>query len=93
MHDDKKLFKWLAVLIALPLALAMCGGDRFRYPCQDPNNWDKPFCQKPACDVTRTCPDHIFKGQKDPRTLTNEIAQPANTVPAAVPPKGANCVK
>jgi hypothetical protein len=21
----------------------------------------------PRCDVTRTCPEHIFKGQRDPR--------------------------
>jgi hypothetical protein len=21
----------------------------------------------PLCDVTRTCPEHIFKGQRDPR--------------------------
>lgn len=65
--NDKKLFKWLGLLILLPLMLAIFGGDNFRYPCQDPANWDKDFCQKPLCDVTRTCPEHIFKGQRDPR--------------------------
>ena len=77
-----KLFKWLAFLIILPIALAIFGGDRFRYPCQDPNNWDKPICQKPQCDVTRTCPEHVFKGQRDPRlgpqddkTIASPVAQ------------------
>ena len=65
--SDKKMVKWLAFLIVLPLGLAIFGGDRFRYPCQDPTNWDKPVCQKPLCDVTRTCPEHVFKGQRDPR--------------------------
>lgn len=65
--NDKKLFKWLGLLILLPLALAIFGGDRFRYPCQDPANWDKDICKMPLCDVTRTCPEHIFKGQRDPR--------------------------
>ena len=65
--SDKKMVKWLAFLIVLPLGLAIFGGDRFRYPCQDPANWDKPVCQKPLCDVTRTCPEHVFKGQRDPR--------------------------
>ena len=65
--NDKKMVKWLAFLIVLPLGLAIFGGDRFRYPCQDPTNWDKPVCQKPLCDVTRTCPEHVFKGQRDPR--------------------------
>jgi hypothetical protein len=89
--NDKKLFKLAGVLILLPLALAFFGGDRFRYPCQDPANWDKEFCQKPLCDVTRTCPEHIFKGQRDPR-----LGPPADTPaasPAATPrpTQGANC--
>lgn len=66
MHD-LRLFKWLGLIVLLPIALAYCSGDRFRYPCQDPNNWDKQICQKPHCDVTRTCPEHVFKGQRDPR--------------------------
>lgn len=65
--NDRKLFYYLMVLLILPIALAVFGGDRFRYPCQDPANWDKEICQKPRCDVTRTCPEHVFKGQRDPR--------------------------
>ena len=65
--SDIKLAKWLLVLLALPIIIAIFGGDRFRYPCQDPKNWDKEICQKPLCDVTRTCPEHVFKGQRDPR--------------------------
>ena len=65
--NDRKLFWFLGILILLPLGLAVFGGDRFRYPCQDPVNWDKEMCQKPLCDVTRTCPEHVFKGQRDPR--------------------------
>ena len=67
MNLDLKLFKWLGVLLLLPISLAFLGGDKFRYPCQDPANWDKAECKRPLCDVTRTCPDHIFKGQRDPR--------------------------
>jgi len=66
MHD-KKLFIFAAILLVLPLTLAFFGHDQFRYPCQDPNNWDSPQCKFPTCDVTRTCPEHIFKGQRDPR--------------------------
>lgn len=63
--SDRKLFKWLALLITLPLALAIFGGDRFRYPCQDPDNWDLKECKKPYCEATRTCPEHILKGGND----------------------------
>ena len=66
MHDHK-LFAGAALLLLLPLTLAFYGRDQFRYPCQNPLNWDKPECKFPICDVTRTCPEQIFKGQRDPR--------------------------
>jgi hypothetical protein len=67
--DDKKLVKWLFLILLLPLGLAYfsSGGESFRYPCQNPANWDSEICKLPLCDVTRTCPEHIFKGQRDPR--------------------------
>lgn len=89
MNVDLKLFKWLGVLVLLPLALAFFGGDRFRYPCQNPENWDTPQCKRPICDVTRTCPDHIFKGQRDPRI--DPQATPAATT--STPTTGASCAK
>lgn len=84
--SDKKLAKWLMLLIVLPIILAFFGGDRFRYPCQDPKNWDKEICQKPGCDVTRTCPEHIFKGQRDPR-----LGPPTEQAPQAVISTGQSC--
>lgn len=92
--DDKRMFKWLALLILLPLCLAIFGGDRFRYACQDPENWDKKICQKPTCDVTRTCPEHVFKGQRDPRLGPDDKQSQSNVqafTPA--PAQGVNCGK
>lgn len=87
--NDKKLFRWLALIIFLPLGLAIVGGDSFRYPCQNPANWDKDICQKPLCDVTRTCPEHVFKGQRDPRLGP----PPENEIKATpkAPTTGVNC--
>ena len=67
--SDHKLVKWLLIVLLIPVGMAMCSGDgdHFRYPCQNPANWEKEMCQMPLCDVTRTCPEHIFKGQNDPR--------------------------
>jgi hypothetical protein len=92
--NDKKLVKWLLLILLLPLGLAFFSEERFRYPCQDPANWDKDFCQRPLCDVTRTCPDHIFKGQRDPKLgSTNESNKTTTTSVSAVGTKGANCGK
>ena len=52
--NDKRLAKGLIILLLLPLTLAYFSGDKFRYPCQDPANWDKDICKLPLCDVTRT---------------------------------------
>jgi len=98
--NDKKLFLFAIALIVLPLTLALFGGDRFRYPCQDPDNWDKDFCKMPKCDVTRTCPEHIFKGQRDPRlgpptTRVEPMGQTSTPAPTQciTPTQGANCGK
>ena len=85
--NDKNMFKWMAVLIVAPIALAVFGGDRFRYPCQDPDNWGKAECQKPKCEVTRTCPEHIFKGIED-----EKFVEQSKPVVAKVE-KGGDCGK
>ena len=96
---DRKLVKWLFLLLLFPLALAIYSEERFRYPCQDPSNWDKEMCKMPVCDVTRTCPEHIFKGQRDPRQGPPKDGQnqtnitPANPVVAGPVSQGANCGK
>ncbi len=83
MNSDKTLGRWLIVLLLLPVALAFAAGDRFRYPCQDPANWDKDMCKAPQCSVTGTCPENIFKGEPPRGTAT-----PAVTV--AAKEKGCN---
>lgn len=95
--DDRKLAKWLILLLAFPLGLAMCSEETYRYPCQNPANWDKDICKMPLCDVNRTCPEHIFKGQRDPRLgppkddKTTNI--PVQTMAGKPTQQGANCVK
>lgn len=91
--NDRKLIKWLLLLLILPLALAIFGGDSFRYPCQDPKNWDKEMCKLPTCDVTRTCPEHIFKGQRDPRLgpPPTRVEPITATTPTQPQTTGVNC--
>jgi hypothetical protein len=77
--NDKHLFWVLGVLLLIPIGFSMVSHESFRYPCQDPANWDKDICKMPLCDVTRTCPEHIFKGQRDPR-----LGPPKDGVPPSV---------
>ena len=96
--NDRKMVRWLLLLLALPLGLAMCSEERFRYPCQDPANWDKEICKMPLCDVNRTCPEHIFKGQRDPRLGppkddNKAVVSSTTPTPPASTVQGANCGK
>lgn len=52
-------------LLCLCLILLLSGcEDKFRYTCQNPNNWDTPECKKPYCEVSQTCPEHVFADQR-----------------------------
>lgn len=88
--NDKFLLGLVGLLLLLPIIFAVFSRESFRYPCQDPANWDKDICKLPLCDVNRTCPEHIFKGQRDPR-LGPPTDQPA--APKVAPTQGANCGK
>ena len=99
--EDRKLLKWVFIILLTPLVLSYFSndGERFRYPCQNPENWDKEMCKMPACDVTRTCPEHIFKGQRDPRQgppkdgQTQTPITPASAAGFGTISQGANCGK
>jgi hypothetical protein len=47
-----------ALLVLSLLALVGCE-DRYRYPCQNPDNFHKPDCQKPKCLFTQQCPEYL----------------------------------
>lgn len=53
------------LLLASVLILAGCGDGSFRYPCQDPHNWDKEFCKKPFCTANGTCPEDLQHYEKE----------------------------
>ena len=48
----------MKLLLLVVLALAGCK-DRYRYPCQNPENFSHPDCQKPKCLFTQQCPEYL----------------------------------
>ena len=69
MHNDLKLFKWAALLLVLPLALGFCGKESFRYPCQDPTNWESAECKPPICTANGACPEDLVEQLKVEETI------------------------
>ena len=64
------------------LLLVGCDFEYYRYACQNPDNWDTAECQKPLCEVSRTCPEHIFKNETS-LVKAAAIETVAKTAPAA----------
>jgi len=79
VFDDRNLFKFTLVILFLPILFAAGCQERYRYPCQDVNNWDKPMCQKPLCEVHRQCPDLIFKEDAAKVGIPNDQISKPNT--------------
>ena len=82
--SDHKLAKWMLLILLIPIIMATCSGDRFRYPCQDPKNWEKEMCKPPTCEVTRTCPEQIFKGNRDGKSIVPQQPDPTPVKPGVV---------
>ena len=45
-------------LIIAALLLVGCD-EKYRYPCQNPDNFAKAECQKPKCLFTQMCPEYL----------------------------------
>ena len=48
--------------LVLALTLSSCGySGFFRYPCQDPKNWNLEECKPPICTASQICPEDLVK--------------------------------
>jgi len=57
----KKLAVFLGSTV-LALTLSSCGYQGFyRYPCQDPANWETAECKPPICTASGSCPVDLVK--------------------------------
>ena len=68
--------KSLLLLLMPVIFLAGCDS-RYRYPCQDPTNWDQQICKKPYCSADGTCPDDLQHYEKKPDGSAFSPAKPA----------------
>lgn len=66
-------FQWSLLGLAASLVLVLLSGcnERYRYPCQDPKNWNNAECKRPECAINGTCPDQLnrpndMKSEREP---------------------------
>jgi len=57
----------------LATLLAGCNYDgSYRYPCQDPANWESEDCKPPLCTTSNTCPTDLNSNLKNKKTGENK---------------------
>jgi len=55
----------LLLSTTLALGLAGCGYDgHYRYPCQNPINWESAECKPPICTANGACPEDLVEQEK-----------------------------
>lgn len=72
--------KYLTILL-LPF-LFSCS-ENYRYPCQDPDNWNLKECKKPYCSANGTCPEDLLH-----YTVDDKPPVPAQPATVDTAPKG-----
>ena len=55
----------MKIFLLMALVLLSACEDRFRYPCQDPENWQNTECKPPICTATATCPEQLVKSEQE----------------------------
>jgi len=56
--------------------LASCGYDgKYRYSCQDPENWGKSECKPPVCEVDGNCTKTLLGWDPTETTIQTNPAQ------------------
>ena len=61
------------ILLTLSILTLSACSDSYRYPCQDPDNWDDKYCKKPFCSANGTCPEDLAVYEK-PKASTPSVA-------------------
>ena len=68
-----------ASAVLLALSLTACTNpeslNRYRYPCQDPVNWEKAECNPPVCEASGLCTKDLL-GKKTTDGTTVESGTP-----------------
>ena len=55
----------MRIVCLIVLVMLSACEDRFRYPCQNPQNWELDECKPPICTASGTCPDQLVTIEKE----------------------------
>lgn len=78
--------------IIFVLIIAMLAGceDTYRYPCQNPENKDKPECTRPMCEAEGICYDTL-NGLPPQQSVVEQTSVVEETAEPATEAVNCNC--
>jgi hypothetical protein len=77
--EAMKISKILASIF-LVVALSSCGYDgHYRYPCQDPANWNTEDCKPPICTANGACPEDLVGTDVVDGTIDETVVEEETT--------------
>ena len=71
----------VGLVLGCVLFLVVGCEDRYRYPCQNPDNFYKAECQKPKCQFTQMCPEYLVAPILEKQTNVPQQPPAPETVP------------
>jgi hypothetical protein len=64
------------------LFLTACGYDgSYRYPCQDPENWNLDECNPPICEVDGACTETLLGFNPSETTIADTVPTEETVAP------------
>lgn len=61
-----KIYMYFPVIVlVLGVIYVFTAPDVYRYPCQDPENWELLECNPPICEATGACTKDLIAGDDD----------------------------
>lgn len=55
----------MRIVCLMVLVMLSACEDRYRYPCQNPENWELDECKPPICTASGTCPEQLVTIEKE----------------------------
>lgn len=55
----------MRIVCLIVLVMLSACEDRYRYPCQNPENWELDECKPPICTASGTCPEQLVTIEKE----------------------------
>jgi len=55
----------MRIVCLIVLVMLSACEDRYRYACQNPENWELDECKPPICTASGTCPEQLVTIEKE----------------------------